>query len=128
MPAVELDFFDRSRPRLEAELSDGKPARLILPRGRTLKDGDVLEGRDGERALVRAARERLVTARAGPQGDMVLLAFHLGNRHALVEIGDGFFRFHPDRALEELAVKNGFGLEEAFEPFNPVGGGFHTHG
>jgi urease accessory protein len=77
---------------------------------------------------VRAARERLVTARARSQADMALLGFHLGNRHALVEIGDGFFRFHPDRTLEELALKNGFELEEAFEPFNPVAGGLHTHG
>jgi urease accessory protein len=127
--SLELDYEGRRRSRQRASLSDGTPVMLKLPRGAPPRDGDVLGDEGGVRALVRARPERVMVARAKTLQEMVPAAYHLGNRHAQLEIGDLYFKFLPDPVLEGMLRGMGFGIEERDAPFEPVEGPFaHRHG
>ncbi|MDR2338531.1 MAG: urease accessory protein UreE [Deltaproteobacteria bacterium] len=126
-PVLELDYQGRGRTRQLVRLSDGREAKLLLPRGRPLMDGDLLEGDNGERVLVRAKAEPVVIARAGSFKELVPAAYHLGNRHVPLEIGELFLKFLPDPVIEDLALRLGLKVERTEAPFNPVTGPYHGH-
>jgi urease accessory protein len=60
-------------------------------------------------------------------------AYHLGNRHVALQIGNGWVRYQHDHVLDDLVT--GLGLEITVEhaPFEPEGGSYsgehrHSHG
>ncbi|MDR1686124.1 MAG: urease accessory protein UreE [Desulfovibrio sp.] len=131
---LSLDYESRTRARRRVVTDDGKEAALFPERGRTLAEGDVLRATDGTLVRVHCRPEPVCTARAP---DALLLAhacFHLGNRHAAVQIGDLWVRILPDPVLEDML--RGLGLEVCAEeaPFVPEGGAYshaaapHGHG
>jgi len=64
-------------------------------------------------------------------GDLARVAYHLGNRHVPVQIGQGFLRIAEDHVLEELARKLGARVTHVEAPFEPeagaYSGGQHQH-
>lgn len=81
----------------------------------------------------------MVTARVSTGLPLARLAYHLGNRHVQLALGEdekgAWVRFPPDHVLEELAVLLGAELEhheDTFDPepgaYNQVAGGGHSHG
>src|SRR4051794_19748244 len=94
-----LPFTDRSRSRLHATLDDGTPIGLMLPRGTVLRGGDRLRCEDGSAVVVVAAMEPVMDAHTGDAPTLARIAYHLGNRHALLEVGHGFVRFAADHVL-----------------------------
>jgi urease accessory protein len=132
--SLTLTYDRRIRGRLRVTLDDGREAGLFLERGQVLRDGDLLGAEEGVTVLVRAAPEPLSSVRCE---DPLLLAracYHLGNRHAAVEIGPGLVRYPHDHVLDDLV--RGLGLAVAFEeaPFDPEAGAYgssyplHGHG
>jgi len=125
--SLRLDQRQRSRQRIR--LDDGREVGILLPRGETLKDGDLLASEDGLVVVrIRAAAERVSTARSG---DPLLLAracYHLGNRHVLLEIAPGRLRWLHDHVLDDMV--RGLGLAVAVEdaPFEPEPGAYGGHG
>jgi urease accessory protein len=125
--SLRLDQRQRSRQRIR--LDDGREAGIRLPRGETLKDGDLLGSEDGLVVRIRAAAEQVSTARA--DDDPLLLAracYHLGNRHVALEIRPGRLRWLHDHVLD--AMVRGLGLEVLVEqaPFEPEPGAYGGHG
>lgn len=104
----------------------------MLDRGIILRGGDVLVGEDGRRVLVRAALETVSTAYASESVLLARAAYHLGNRHLPLQIGDGWLRYEHDHVLDHLAL--GLGLRVTVEQatFEPEGGSYtvapHAHG
>ena len=123
-----LPFELRSRSRLRATLDDGREVALFLPRGTVLRGGDRLLASDGRVVIVRAAEERVSTARSEDPDALLRAAFHLGNRHVPVEIGRAMLRYEHDHVLDEMV--RGLGLEIVVEhaPFEPEGGAYGGHG
>ena len=126
-----LPFELRSRSRLRATLDDGREVALFLPRGTVLRGGDRLLASDGRVVIVRAAEERVSTARSEDPDALLRAAYHLGNRHVPVEIGRAMLRYEHDHVLDEMV--RGLGLEIVVEhaPFEPEGGAYghgHSHG
>lgn len=86
--------------------------------------------------MVQAADEPVVTAWVGAGLPLARLAYHLGNRHVQLALGEnergGFVRFPPDHVLEELAERLGARLERHVAPFDPEPGAYgaagHHHG
>ena len=92
-----------------------------------LRDGDIL--RAGEvLAVVRNAAEPVVTGIAPNWETLARACYHLGNRHAALQLGHKWLRFMPDHVLEELAENLGLRLRYESQPFVPEGGAYGGHG
>ena len=127
---LTLPFDLRQRSRLRATLDDGREVGLFLPRGTVLRGDDQLLAADGTVVEVRAADETVSTVRA-PVQRLLRAAYHLGNRHVPLQIGEGWLRYGHDHVLDDMV--RGLGLEVSCEqaPFEPEGGAYgggHSHG
>jgi urease accessory protein len=127
-----LPFERRQHSRLRVHLQSGREAAVLLPRGTRLRDGDRLGGVDalGQRVQVRvvAAPEEVYRV-TGP--DLVRAAYHLGNRHVPLQLGEGFLRLQRDPVLREMLRGLGFHVADEVAPFEPepgAYGGGHRHG
>ena len=82
-----LPFERRQKSRLRARLKSGNEAGIFLPPGSVLRDGDCLLADDGRVVRVVAAAEPVLTATAADWLLLMRAAYHLGNRHAPVQLG-----------------------------------------
>jgi len=118
---VELPFDLRSRSRLRARLDTGEYAALILPRGEILRGGDLLAAADGRVVEVVALPERLLHIEAD---DLARIAYHLGNRHVPVQVGEGFLRIAEDPVLAGMLARLGAAVTPVLAPFEPEAGAY----
>lgn len=126
-----LPFDLRQRSRLRAALDDGTEAAVFLPRGTVLRDGDLLEARDGSLIRVVAAFENVLYVTADKPHALTRAAYHLGNRHIPVELGENFLKLETDPVLKEMLLQLGVTLREDYLPFQPEAGAYgggHRHG
>jgi urease accessory protein len=125
-----LPFEQRQKSRLRTVLSSGEEVGLFLERGTVLRGGDCLESDDGRIVRVVAADETLMEVRAADAGLLARAAYHLGNRHTPVQIGEGWLRFASDRVLADMLVGLGLTVSMLSMPFEPEAGAYaagHTH-
>ena len=122
---LTLPLETRVRGRFKAVTDSGAEAGIFLERGRCLLHGDVLKAESGTLIRVLAAPEDLTEATAT---DWLLFAkavYHLGNRHAAMEIGPLWCRFKPDHVLDDLALHLGLSTRPVTAPFQPETGAYH---
>ena len=125
-----LPFLLRQKSRLRAVLASGEVAALMLPRGTVLRGGDCLRGEDGRIVRVMAATEQVYRVDCSDQSLMARCAYHLGNRHVPMQIGDRWLRIERDAVLKEMVEGLGAQVSEENAPFEPEGGaygGAHAH-
>ncbi len=134
MPAdftLLLPFELRQKTRLRTVLTNGEEVGLFLPRGTLLRDGDCLEAVDGRVIRVTAAAETLAEARCADPAMLARIAYHLGNRHAPVQVGPDSVRFAADEVLAAMVRGLGAEVRTVVAPFEPEGGaygsGHHQH-
>jgi len=130
-PATErltLSFELRCKTRLRTRLDSGEEVGLFLERGLILRGGDKLAGSDGRIVGVAAAPEAVMEARAADPVALAKAAYHLGNRHVPVQVGDGFLRFGRDHVLGEMVRGLGLAVIEIEAPFEPESGAYGSHG
>ncbi|MDW7746394.1 urease accessory protein UreE [Halomonas sp.] len=134
---LTLTYERRVLGRLKATSDAGSPLGLFLDRGPVLRDGEGLRAESGEVVRIRAAVEPVVTARIEAGLPLARLAYHLGNRHVQLALGEdrhgSYVRFPPDHVLEALAERLGASLERHEAPFDPEPGAYqqpggHAHG
>jgi urease accessory protein len=128
---LSLPFELRQKSRQRARLASGEEVAIDLPRGRLLRGGDLLLASDGRVVQVIAAPELVSQASAADPRSLARGAYHLGNRHVPLEVGEGFLRYQHDHVLDRMV--RGLGLEVGSEqaPFEPEGGAYgqgHAHG
>jgi urease accessory protein len=128
---LELPFDLRQKSRLLTALSSGEAVGLMLDRGTVLRGGDCLRADDGRIVRVVAADEALMEARCGDAVGLARCAYHLGNRHTPVQVGDGWLRFAADDVLAGMARSVGATVTAISAPFEPeagaYAGGHHHH-
>ncbi|RQY81956.1 urease accessory protein UreE [Burkholderia stagnalis] len=130
-PTLTLAYDARCRSRLAATLDTGEDVALVLPRGTVLRDGDVLVADDGALVRVAAATETVLLVRAPDPLTFTRAAYHLGNRHTPVEIGDGYLKLEADPVLADMLRRLGAQVEQVDAPFQPEAGAYgggHKHG
>ncbi len=127
MGLLRLPFDARSRSRLRARLEDGTEVALVLPRGTVLRDGAVVSGA-GLRVRVLAAEEDVLEVRARTPIALARAAYHLGNRHVPVQVGEDRLLLGYDAVLADMLVGLGATLIRTWSPFEPEGGAYgHGH-
>lgn len=95
-----------------------------------MRGGQILQAEDGQTIQVAAAMEAVLEVRADTAIDLTRAAYHLGNRHVPVEVGDGFLRLEYDYVLKSMLEGLGVSVSErmsAFEPEAGAYGGGHRH-
>jgi urease accessory protein len=108
---------------------------LDLPRAVQLAHGDGLQLEDGQIILVEAEAEPLAAVRARDLHHLLVLAWHLGNRHLEAQIEPDRILVRRDHVIEEMLKGLGAQVELVVEPFSPQGGAYgdvhsnhHHHG
>jgi urease accessory protein len=128
---LNLPFELRQKSRLRTKLASGEEAGLFLEHGSILRGGDCLRANDGRIVLVVAADEELMEAKCVTPFQLVRAAYHLGNRHVPVQIGDGWLRLQADDVLAQMLRGLNATVSKVSAPFEPeagaYAGGHHHH-
>lgn len=127
---LELTFDERSKSRLRTKLASGEDVALMLPRGEVLRGGDLVTASDGRIVEVLSVNEKLLEARCKDALALAKAAYHLGNRHVPVEVGEGYLRISADHVLEDMLKKLGATVSHIEAPFEPEAGAYsagHRH-
>lgn len=124
---ITLPFGLRQRSRFKANLDDGREAGVLLPRGGILRHGDCLAADDGTAVFVQAASEMVSTARAVDPMQVAHAAYHLGNRHVPLQLGENWLRYAEDHVLDAMLASLGLEMIHECAPFEPVGGAYSNH-
>ncbi|MBI3480126.1 MAG: urease accessory protein UreE [Nitrosomonadales bacterium] len=125
-----LPFDRRQKSRLRVQLESGEEVVLFLERGTILRGGDRLRASDGRIVQVVAADEPVMRVTADTPIQLMRAAYHLGNRHVPLQIGEGWLRLEQDHVLMEMLVGLGVHVENqnaSFEPEAGAYGGGHRH-
>ena len=123
---LRLPFELRQKRWLFAALVTGEEVALRLPRGASLRGGDRLLAADGRVIEVIAAAEHVVHVECATATELARVAYHLGNRHVPVQIGDRFLRFGENPVLEEMLRGLGAKLTIIEAPFEPESGAYSS--
>jgi urease accessory protein len=123
-----LPFDVRSRSRFRARLVGGEEVGVILERGQILRGGDLLLADDGRVIQIGAAPETVSNVYGTDPRQLARAAYHLGNRHVTLQIGECWLRYRHDHVLDDMV--RGLGLDVTVEqaPFEPESGAYHTGG
>ena len=127
---LPLPFELRQKSRLRTRLASGEEVGLFLDRGVILRGGDCLKAQDGRTVRVVAAPEALMEVASGDGRALARAAYHLGNRHTPVEVGEGRLRFAADHVLAEMLRGLGLAVTTLSAPFEPEAGAYaagHQH-
>ena len=125
---LKLPFDLRQKSRLRTKLVNGEDAWLLLPRGDILRGGDKLLANDGRIIEVIAESENVLHVECANALALTRAAYHLGNRHVPVQVGDGFLRIAADHVLAEMLKGLGATLTAMRAPFEPEAGAYGNHG
>jgi len=110
---VCLPFDERKKSRLKTAAESGEALGFMLPRGHILRDGTRLLDEQGRLIEIRAAEETVSTVGSDDVHLVMRAAYHLGNRHVPLQIGDGWLRYQHDHVLD--AMVSGLGLTVTVE-------------
>ena len=127
---LRLDFDARQKSRLRTRLVSGEEVALRLARGVPLRGGDWLRAEDGRLIRVEAAPEAVVHITCGGAAALARAAYHLGNRHVAVQVGEGFLRIVADHVLEDMLRGLGAAMVRMTAAFEPESGAYaagHAH-
>jgi urease accessory protein len=131
-PTLELDWDTRSKSRFSAADSTGREIGVVLPRGTTLRGGDVLVAEDGSLLRVIAAPQPVMQVRHctehGSPFDLLRAAYHLGNRHVPLELQSDLLQFEPDPVLADMLRRQHLIVTEAQAAFEPEAGAYGEGG
>lgn len=128
---LRLPFDLRRKTRQRAALTTGEEVAIFLPRGEILRGGDRLLADDGRIIQVMAEEEDVLHVTCAGPRELVCAAYHLGNRHVAVQVGEGYLRIAEDHVLATMLRGLGAELIAMRAPFEPEAGAYgggHSHG
>jgi len=129
---VLIDFDRRHRRRIVLRTLAGADLLIDLPQAVRLRDGDGLAVETGV-VRVCARPEPLLEIHAHDEGELVRIAWHLGNRHLPVQLLGDRIRIRADHVIQDMVEGLGGHVDAIEAPFDPEsgayasGGGHHHH-
>lgn len=125
MDRLVLTFEQRQKSRLRVRSESGEEVALILERGKLRRGGERVTGTDGRVFEIVSAPEKLLHIECDA---IAKVAYHLGNRHVPVQVGEGFLRIAEDHVLEEMVKRLGARVRHVEAPFEPEAGAYDGEG
>ena len=123
-----LPFELRQKSRLLSKLDTGEEVGVVLDRGVFMRGGDCLLASDGRVIEVVAADEQVSVVTASDPLQLARAAYHLGNRHVSLQVGEGWLRYLHDHVLDDMVRGLGFVVGVQMLPFEPEGGAYSHSG
>ena len=123
-----LPFEMRQRSRLLGKLDTGEEVGVVLDRGVFMRGGDCLLASDGRVIEVVAANEQVSVVTAVDSRHLARAAYHLGNRHVSLQVGDGWLRYLHDHVLDDMVRGLGYTITIDNLPFEPEAGAYSHAG
>jgi urease accessory protein len=120
MATVTLGYDERFLRRKRLMTTGGAPVMVDLPETTDLRAGDALLCDGGQLVAVAAADEDVLVIR----GDLVRLAWHIGNRHTPCQIEADRLVIRADHVLRAMLEGLGATVLPARAPFTPEGGAY----
>jgi urease accessory protein len=117
---VVLGYEDRFLRRKRLTTVGGEAFLVDLSETSNLLAGDAFELSDGRLVEIAAADEPVLVIR----GDLVRLAWHIGNRHTPCQIEADRLVIRADHVLADMLRGLGATVTEACAPFTPEGGAY----
>ena len=128
LATVTLAFDDRHRRRIRMTDDAGTPFLLDLPEATLLADGDGLALEGGGCIRVRAANEAVADLRCSSPAHAARLAWHIGNRHAPVQVlAANTLRIRDEAVLVRMLEGLGAAVTRRRAPFTPEPGAYAPH-
>ena len=130
-PAKEtltLPYEVRCKSRAKVRLDAGEEVGVMLAWGESLRDGDVLASAGGRLVRIVAAPEPVMLVKCSHPRELARVAYHLGNRHVAVEVGERLLKLAPDHVLRAMIEGLGAEVDLATAPFEPEAGAYAAHG
>lgn len=127
---IHLIYEARTKSRLRCFSAENEDVGLFLERGQPpLHDGDFLQAQDGRVVRVYARPEQLLHVTCASAFELTRAAYHLGNRHVALQVGDGWLRLLDDYVLKAMLEQLHATVVTVQAPFQPehgaYGGGHH---
>jgi urease accessory protein len=128
---VLIDYDRRFRRRIVLATVLGAEVLIDLPQAVRLRDGDGLAV-DAGVVRVCAQAEELMEIHAHEDGELIRIAWHLGNRHLPVQLLGDRIRIRTDHVIKGMIEGLGGHVDLIQAPFDPeagayAGGGHHHH-
>jgi urease accessory protein len=121
---VLIGYDDRHRRRILLHTEAGAEVMLDLAQAVRLRHGDGLALDGGGVVQVCARPEKLLEIHAHEEGELVRIAWHLGNRHLPVQLCDDRIRIRTDHVIKEMVEGLGGHVEAIDAPFDPEAGAY----
>ncbi|MGF1715559.1 urease accessory protein UreE [Photobacterium chitinilyticum] len=121
---LSLPIDSRIKSRLKVNLDDGREAGLFLPRGKILRNGDILRSEQGILVRILAADEAVSTVYSSDPHLMARVCYHLGNRHVPLQIESNWVRYQHDHVLDEMVAGLGTVVTPETASFEPEAGAY----
>ncbi len=139
LATITLDETARHRRRMvmtSDRLENGSTLQFLLdlPQAILLRHGNGLVLEDGSIVEVRAKPEPLYEITARTPQDLLVLAWHIGNRHLAADISGSRILLRRDHVIKAMLEGLGATVREVSGHFNPEGGAYsggphnHDHG
>jgi urease accessory protein len=131
---VLIDYDSRFRRRIVLTTISGAEVLIDLAEAVRLRDGDGLVTAFGGVICVRAQSEPLLEIRTHHEGDLVRIAWHLGNRHLPVQLLGDRIRIRADHVIKAMVEGLGGHADPIEAAFDPEAGAYasaghsHSHG
>lgn len=128
--SLTLEYHDRTKSRLRVTLNSGNESGILLPRGTSLRHGDVLQTENGFTVLVEAAKETVSTVKTDDSHLLTRVCYHLGNRHVPLQIEKNWVRYLHDHVLDKMVKAMGLEVTVENGHFDPEAGAYdhgHSH-
>lgn len=127
---VTLDYDGRHRRRIVLTGASGSEYLLDLAEATHLKDGDGLQLPGGGILAVVAKPEPLLEITAQSPGELIRLAWHIGNRHLAAQVYADRILIRRDHVIAHMLDHQGAHVREVEAVFDPEGGAYdeHSHG
>lgn len=124
---LSLPFEIRQKSRLRATLVSGAEVAVLMERGTVLRHGDVLSDGAGNNVLVEAAPEDVSTVSVDSRLLLARAAYHLGNRHVPLQVGESWLRYLQDHVLDDMCLHLGLQVSHDTLSFEPETGAYGHH-
>jgi urease accessory protein len=126
---VLIDYDRRFRRRIVLTTVSGQAVLIDEPQAVRLRDGDGLAV-DGGVIRVCAKPEPCMDIHAHEDGELIRIAWHLGNRHLPVQLLGDVIRIRADHVIADMVEGLGGHVDAVDAPFDPEAGAYaggHQH-
>ncbi|MDA8898929.1 urease accessory protein UreE [Porticoccaceae bacterium] len=123
---LSLPINSRVKSRIKVTLDDGREAGLFLPRGKILRNGDLVVSEEGLVVEIKAAPELVSTVSSDNPHVLAVASYHLGNRHVPLQVESTWLRYLHDHVLDDMVKGLGLSVKTETAPFEPEAGAYQS--